>query len=114
MKAKKRKCGKLFLQTGLTGKQWKELRRRVIVQNPRCFICLALGHDGPSKKLEDGTTLRRLYLDHDHKNGRVRGVLCFRCNHRLLGRGLEDAKLHRDAARYLENTFDARILLRNS
>jgi len=113
MKAKKRKRGKLFLQTGLTGKQWKELRRRVIAHNPRCFICGAVGHGGPSKKLEDGTTLRRLYLDHDHKNGRVRGLLCFRDNHRLLGRGLESAELHRRAARYLDGTWDARVLLRN-
>ena len=51
---------------------------------------------------------RRLPVDHDHKTGRVRGALCFRCNHRLLGRGLEDARLHESAAEYLRSDCDGR------
>jgi Autographiviridae endonuclease VII len=93
---------------GLTAKQWKALRAKVIkAQGNRCAICGEPGHDGPSKKLK-GRTIRRLYLDHDHKTGRVRGALCFKCNHRLLGRGLEDATLHRLAALYLELKHDWR------
>lgn len=109
MRKKKRKGSKLFRQTGLTAKQWKALRKREIKkQGGKCKICGHAGHDGPSKKLKDGTTIRRLYLDHDHKTGRVRGALCFRCNHRLLGRGLEDAALHLAAAEYLKSEYDAR------
>lgn len=52
--------------------------------------------------------LKRRYIDHDHKTKRVRGVLCHKCNYRLLGRGLEDAALHEGAAGYLRMEFDAR------
>jgi hypothetical protein len=137
VKTKKRKRSKLFLQTGLTGKQWKDLRARVIMKYGACSICGAKGHAGPSKKQKPSylvgmtcsrctawtscrrhgkvsTTIRRLYLDHDHVTGRVRGVLCFRCNHRLLGRGLENVALHRSAAEYLDSTFDARTWIAKS
>jgi hypothetical protein len=40
-------------------------------------------------------------IDHDHKTGRVRGILCHRCN-LLIGMGLDDPDLLRAAASYLE------------
>lgn len=111
MKKRKRKKPANHKRGGLTAKQWKALRAKVIKrQGNRCAICGEHGHDGPSKK-HKGITIRRLYLDHDHKTGRVRGALCFRCNHRLLGRGLEDPTLHELAALYLRLKFDARKLL---
>lgn len=109
MKKRKRKA-RSNRRGGLTAKQWKALRARVIkAQGNKCAMpgCEAPGHDGPSKKVR-GVTIRRLYLDHDHKTGRVRGALCFRCNHRLLGRGLEDWMLHWGAAKYLKSTRDWR------
>ncbi len=118
---RKRKLGKIRRQTGLTPKQWKVLRKRVVeLQGRRCAICGEPGRDGSSMRVKAGTplwdgsvaesdtTVRRLYLDHDHARGRVRGALCFRCNHRLLGRGLEDWRLHRDAAQYLRSARDYR------
>lgn len=94
---------------GISAAQWSEMYR---LQGGCCKICGCPGKSGPSTK-----THRRLYVDHVHANkkkkvvgGRVRGLLCFRCNHRLLGRGLEDAPLHRAAANYLDDTFDGRIL----
>src|SRR5216683_2795115 len=44
---------------------------------------------------------RRFARDHDHHTGIFRGLLCYICNNRLLGRGLESAQLHAAAATYL-------------
>lgn len=43
---------------------------------------------------------RRLHIDHDHKTGRVRGLLCYRCN-RFLHSWMGSQWL-RAAAAYLE------------
>ena len=51
---------------------------------------------------------RPRYIDHNHKTGAVRGVLCFTCNYKLLGRGLDQAWLHEAATKYLRYEFDAR------
>lgn len=43
-------------------------------QNGVCAICGCAGESGRWKKL---------YIDHDHKTGKVRGMLCERCNFAL-------------------------------
>lgn len=59
-------------------------------QGGRCAIC----QTRPRKK--------RLAVDHAHASGQVRGLLCSRCNHDLLGAANEDPQLLRRAADYLE------------
>ena len=51
-------------------------------QNGVCYIC----ERSPDKI----RPRRNLAVDHDHKTGRIRGLLCYRCNHVLLGRILRD------------------------
>ena len=84
-------------QYGLTLNQYRTME---FEQKGRCKICLRLPKVG-------GLPLR---VDHCHKTKRVRGLLCYRCNHRLLGRGLEEAWLHQAACNYLLDEFDGRML----
>lgn len=41
----------------------------------------------------------RLVVDHDHINGRIRGLLCFRCN-AALNKIFDDPKIVENAIRY--------------
>lgn len=87
----------LITKYGITRGQFEKM---LLIQRGKCGIC---------DRFFYGT--RRMFLDHDHKgNHRVRGILCYSCNKRLLGRGLEDPELHERAAAYLRSTFDGRKL----
>lgn len=48
-----------------------------------------------------------LAVDHDHVTGKIRGLLCMRCN-TALGRFRDDPKLLRRAAEYLEGELDGK------
>jgi Recombination endonuclease VII len=56
----------LVERRGISEGQYAEMLAR---QSGACAICLR-----PCK------TGRRLAVDHDHSTGRIRGLLCFRCN----------------------------------
>jgi hypothetical protein len=45
----------------------------------------------------------RLAVDHDHKTEAVRGLLCSRCNHDLLGAAHDSIDILRQAVAYLED-----------
>lgn len=63
-------------------------------QGGACALC---------RQLETQTTrgtVRRLSVDHDHATGRVRGLLCSRCN-LTLGRHDDDLAWFTRAAEYL-------------
>lgn len=49
----------------------EEYARLLAVQGGGCAICSAT------------PKTRRLHVDHDHRSGRVRGLLCHRCNRAL-------------------------------
>lgn len=73
---------------GLTPFQYRKLLRN---QNGVCAICKEINDDG-----------RSLAVDHDHYTGKVRGLLCTRCN---LGLGFfkDEIRLLAEAIVYLED-----------
>lgn len=73
---------------GLTGADYDAL---LAAQGGRCAIC----RQKPGKK--------RLAVDHDHKTGAVRGLICARDNHELLG-GAWDSLAKIEAAWHYLNT----------
>jgi hypothetical protein len=48
-----------------------------------------------------GKRVKRFSVDHDHRTGKVRGLLCNLCNH-LLGCARDDLQLLVNAVAYLE------------
>lgn len=97
MPASKKEQKEKFLKVtyGLTLAQYNQM---LADQNGVCKICAR-----PPKTMP-------LVVDHDHRTGRCRGRLCFNCNHRLLGKGLDQAWLHQRAADYLLSDYDGRTL----
>lgn len=67
--------------------------RLLKAQKGRCAICRA------KSGYRNGGNL---HVDHCHETGMVRGLLCLKCN-RAIGL-LEEPRLLRKAARYLEKT----------
>lgn len=61
-----------------------------IAQDGACAIC-------------GGTRRQRLSVDHDHRDGVVRGLLCRMCNSRLLTAARDRPEVLRAAADYLES-----------
>lgn len=77
----------LLRDYGITLAQFESM---LASQRYRCAICLTLLHGR-----------RAAHVDHDHKTGRVRGILCTHCN-RGIGCLRDDPAALRRAARYLE------------
>lgn len=60
-----------------TRKQIDIMREELIAKHgDNCSIC----------KKPKTAFKKRLSIDHNHKTGRIRGLLCFRCNKLLVGR----------------------------
>src|SRR5438046_1388392 len=74
----RRRARHLMATYGMTIETYERLLR---FQGGLCAICRR-----PPKR-------RRLAVDHNHKTGAIRGLLCFACNHRVLGRGLETPEI---------------------
>lgn len=77
------------------GLSLSEYEAMLVRQNGVCAICRK-----PERETRNGKTVE-LCIDHDHETGRVRGLLCRRCN---AGQGNfnDDPALLRAAADYIE------------
>lgn len=85
----KQRANRLITRYGLTPNDYDEM---VAAQNNRCFIC-------------EKTATRsrgRLHVDHCHRTGEVRGLLCHGCN-TMLGLMHENVSVFARAAEYLTN-----------
>lgn len=81
--------GKFRSKYGIDYKRYSEI---LAIQNSKCAICK--GSDFGRKGLE------RFLVDHCHRTGKVRGLVCNNCNS-LLGFSNEDADVIRAAIKYL-------------
>ena len=79
---------------GITYDNYEEQLAR---QGGTCYIC------------RGGTSKRHFAVDHDHKTGEPRGLLCGTCNN-VLGKFRDDPARFRRAAAYLDNPPFRKVL----
>lgn len=85
-----KKHGEWILKTyGITSEQYESMLR---YQGGKCFIC----QRATGKR-------RRLAVDHDHKTGKVRGLLCNPCNRDVLGHLRDSVAALERAVTYLKH-----------
>jgi hypothetical protein len=87
---RKAKIREKLKRRGITESEFKAM---LDAQNHACAICRAPASD--QKK--------SLHIDHDHKTGKVRGLLCSHCNF-MIGHALDSSKRLLAGAAYL-NSF---------
>lgn len=75
---------------GITVGEYTEMK---VKQHFCCKVC----------QIHESKLLRRLVIDHCHKTGKIRGLLCDRCN-RVLGSIKDDPLLCDKLREYLNNT----------
>jgi predicted restriction endonuclease len=79
---------KLIRKFGIDLEQYNQM---LTAQDGRCAICGS--HQNEYKKA--------FAVDHDHNTGKIRGLLCHKCNS-LLGHAKDDIEILRSATRYLQ------------
>ncbi|MGS1095849.1 endonuclease VII domain-containing protein [Aquamicrobium terrae] len=95
-KPAQKRAAHLKREFALTPEAFEALLER---QGGGCAIC----HAKVTGLKERGRRERSLHVDHCHETGRVRGILCHRCNFGL-GHFRDDPELLERAAAYLVNS----------
>jgi len=91
--SKKIRAGKLKSKYGMTLDEYDKLFE---AQNGVCAIC-----GKPEIWKHQGGAVCRLAVDHSHKSGKVRGLLCHHCN-LLLGNAKDSIQILKSATKYLK------------
>jgi len=78
---------------------WQEYQALKAISQGRCGVC--------SVELEPlkAKNYRLVHIDHDHATGRVRGIVCHRCNQRLAA--IDDSDWLEKAQIYIKRTSGA-------
>ncbi len=82
------RASELKRKYNITVEMYEEMRS---AQDGRCYIC----------RKKPRARDPELAVDHDHRTGLIRGLLCPRCNHDQLGRFSEDPMYYQRAHDYL-------------
>jgi hypothetical protein len=81
---------------GLTKEDYEAILQE---QGGACFICRRTPYEIRPRRF--------LAVDHCHKTGRIRGLLCYSCNHRLIGYLIKDnIQMARRLVKYLSRKTD--------
>lgn len=86
---RKMKCNSLKKHYGITLEDYEELLDE---QDNRCTIC----------DIHEDELTKSLVVDHDHKTGKVRGLLCLKCN-TILGQADDNIGILMNAIKYLKS-----------
>lgn len=81
----------------LYGISLEDYEKILVSQNGVCYICLGL----EPTKTRTGKEGKRLAVDHDHKTGKIRGLLCSQCN-KLLGNAKDSIEILEKCIEYLK------------
>lgn len=81
---------------GITSEQYDQMLKK---QKGLCAICK--NKENAKSYNKQSSAPQRLAIDHCHKTGLVRGLLCFSCN-RGIGYLKDDIKLLSNAIKYLQ------------
>jgi hypothetical protein len=87
----------LIHKYGITLLQYNEILER---QNGVCAICGKKEEKAQARKKHGEKVIDSLQVDHDHETGKIRGLLCYKCNTGI-GKLMDSPDLLRKAARYI-------------
>src|SRR5216110_416922 len=90
---------RLLFKYGITENDYDDLYRK---QEGRCAVC----------KRAASSFKHRLSIDHDHKTGEIRGLLCIHCNRYIVGRHRREhgSDLLKAAYEYLVKDYSGWII----
>jgi hypothetical protein len=83
---------------GITRDDWHWMLKE---QNYRCKMCKKIMNEKWAVDSRNGRYRSEIYVDHDHKTGKVRGMLCHACN-TVIGHADDNVTILNSAIKYLE------------